>query len=131
MTQQHNSNHLLHAYYRHGPEEREQQEAVFRTFNQLCKLGEVNPTTGALKEQPKCVMDLEWLGHMCASGKLDSGNYYLVAQIMRLSMPKKGKVYALPTPVVSNQEAGGPSSVPPTDSSSILLGRYDCMVSLR
>jgi hypothetical protein len=124
--------YLLDAYFNTGPESEDQQQAVLDRFQELRIVGDVDPVTDEVLREPASLLSIEALFFYDGlTGTTRSSNVYLLAQIMRLTRPKQGKVYRL---AVHPKDEEGQSTYSETATqvvAYIRLGKYDCMVWMR
>jgi hypothetical protein len=123
--------YLVDAYFNTGPESEDQQQAVLDRFQELTTVGDVDPVTEEVLREPASLLSVDALFFFNGfTGTTRSSNVYLLAQVMRLTRPKQGKVYRLA--VHPEDEQGQATSETVTQVATyISLGKYDCMVWMR
>jgi hypothetical protein len=122
--------YLIDAYYNSGPDSAGRHAGVLRRFEDLAGIGDIDPrTSDRLAAKLVTVDELSSMTEV--KDDIRHTNHYVLAQIMRLTCPKRGKVFQLeklregPVETLSeNAEVQSPPEI-------IDLGRYDCMVWLR
>jgi hypothetical protein len=123
--------YLLDAYFNTGPESEDQQRAVLDRFQELRIVGDVDPVTDEVLREPASLLSIEALFFFDGlTGTTRSPNVYLLAQIMRLTRPKRGKVYRLAVHP-KDEEGQSTSEIATQVAACIRLGKYDCMVWMR
>lgn len=119
---------LLDAYHASGPDPEARQDAVLRRFEELAELGEVDPGTSELLRPAAELVQVDHLPSMAAN-ETRTRNYYVLAQVMRLTRPKQGKPFKLTQYPEGQLQALDDNLESVGDV--ISLGQYDCMVWLR
>jgi hypothetical protein len=111
--------HLIDAYYNSGPDSAARRDAVVRRFDYLHRHGADLVSVEKLQSMPD------------APKELQDTNHYVLAQIMRLTRPKRRKPFKLEKLPEGQVEAAGVNTEVTDAVKVIELGRYDCMVWFR
>lgn len=124
--------YLIDAYYNSGPDSEGRQAGVLQRFEDLAEFGDIDPRTfDVLRPAAKVVTVHELSGMTEVKDQIRHSNHYVLAQIMRLTCPKKGKVFKLQKVTEGEVETLSENAEAQSPLEVIDLGRYDCMVWFR